>query len=442
MKMFWGCQIPAQLAFIELATRRVLDALGVPYSDLENTTCCPEKLAMAEKDKFHYQLTAARNLALAEKTGHDILVVCNGCYATLKTMSEDLRVDVALRSRVNERLGRVGLEVRGKARVRHLAELIVSDLGLPLLARKVKRPLAGMKIAVHYGCNLLRPHEALAHDDPLNPTSLDELVKALGGVSVYYGTKMDCCGGNYSMVNGQEQSERMLAHKLAGVRAAGAAALIVPCPACFTQFDVRQEKLLRGLEAEQIPVLHVSELLYFALGLEENETMVKRHRISVQNFLERWSQRAEAARQVATRFDAKLLSACAACGACREDCPVAAALESFNPNEIIEKVAEGRIAEVLEEAEFWNCLDCMTCYEMCPQRFGMNTVFNKLKEIATAEGRLPQTLAALQKSFYETGALAAASRGLRKRLGLPDPADPGIADLKKVLGEDRDEGEK
>jgi len=181
--------------------------------------------------------------------------------------------------------------------------------------------------------------------------------------------------------------------------------------------------------------------LYYALGLEENETMIKRHRVSLGPFLERWNARAEAAHEAAKLFDVSLLNACAECGGCEQDCPVAEAVQDFNPNAIVRAVAEGRIEEMLEQGRFWDCLDCLTCYEMCPQRFGMNTVFSKLKELATERGQVPRTLASLQDSFYEKGALASASRGLRKRLGLPDANAAPVEQLKQVLDDDDGKGE-
>ncbi len=213
-KMFWGCTVPAQLPFIEKASREVLDHFDVLASDLEGTTCCPEKLVVADDDREKYLLTAARNLALAEREGRDIMVVCNGCYATLKSALETVKADKALRARINEKLARIGLRLEGKINVHHMAGVFENDIRIARIKKEASRPLAGLKVAVHYGCNMLRPASALQMDDPLHPTLLDRLVEALGGVSVNYASKMACCGGNLSLVEGGEQSDAMLARKL------------------------------------------------------------------------------------------------------------------------------------------------------------------------------------------------------------------------------------
>lgn len=437
-KMFWGCVIPAQMPHIEKAARQLLDGFDILYSDLEDTTCCPEKLIVADHNKFDYILTAARNIALAEREGHDIMVVCNGCYATLKTASETLKADKELAARVNERLAAVGLEFKGTAGIFHLLAVLDEDIRLAQLKRQAVRSLAGLRVAVHYGCNLLRPASAIRLDDPLEPTLLDALVEALGGVSVPYASKMACCGGNFSLVDGKAQSDAMLARKLSDVRAAGADLLLVTCPACFTQFDLRQDRMMRDADAKErgVPVLHLSELVSLVLGHEPDGATLKRRRVKIDPLLEKWERLEKVQGEVAGEFDLESLARCAACGACLDDCPVALSYADFNPNEIVKAVLEGRLEEVLEEGAFWNCLDCLTCFELCPQRFGMQSLFSRLKEIAAERGQVPETLQKVRRAFYEKGRVAQGSAGARKRIGLPDAPSTGDEDLRKLLEED------
>ena len=63
------------------------------------------------------------------------------------------------------------------------------------MATRVVKPLSGMRLAVHYGCHLLRPQPAVRWDDPLEPTKVETLVGALGARVVDYPSKMLCCGG-------------------------------------------------------------------------------------------------------------------------------------------------------------------------------------------------------------------------------------------------------
>lgn len=435
-KMFWGCVVPAQMPFIEKATRSLLDHFDVMYSDLEGVTCCPEKLIVEDENQFAYILTAARNIALAEATGHDIMVVCNGCYATLKKTSETLKADKALTQKVNRRLAEIGLEFRGTAKVHHLLGVLEEDIRVARVGNESVRSLAGLRVAVHYGCNLLRPASAIRLDDPLEPSLLDALVKALGGESVEYPSKMECCGGNFSLVDGKEQSDAMLARKLADVRAAGADFILVTCPACFTQFDLRQDRLLRDSteNARAVPVLHLGELVDMVLGRPPDQATLKRRRVKLDSLLEKWDSLEKTQAAVSENFDLETLARCAACGACNDDCPVCLAYEEFDPNDLVRRVLDGGLEDVLDEGKFWNCLDCMTCFELCPQRFGMQTLFSRLKEMAAERGQVPETLQKVREAFHEKGKVAEGSAAARKRYGLPPVPAAGDEELRRLLG--------
>src|SRR3990170_4640618 len=99
--MFWGCQIPARLPFIEKSTRLVLDRLEVPYQDVEGFTCCPERELIRTASEELWYVAGTRNLALAEEQGLDILTPCNGCYSTQKDIIHQLKKDLNLLNEVN-----------------------------------------------------------------------------------------------------------------------------------------------------------------------------------------------------------------------------------------------------------------------------------------------------------------------------------------------------
>ena len=188
--------------------------------------------------------------------------------------------------------------------------------------------------------------------------------------------------------------------------------------------------------AESLPVLHLAELITLVLGYQPDEGTLKRRRVKLEPLLAKWLRLADVQKTVAGQFDVNSLARCASCAACVKDCPVALAYESFNPNEIITMVLDGRLDEVLEKGDFWNCLDCLTCFELCPQRFGMQTVFSRLKEMAAKAGRTPETLGKVRQAFREKGKIAEGSPAARKRLGLPDLPESGEKDLRTLFGEE------
>src|SRR5665648_488594 len=184
MSVFWGCTIPARFPFIEKSTRLVLDDMGAEVVEVEGYTCCPEGTLVKVVDEDAFYVTAARNLALAETAGLPILTPCNGCYSTFKSTEADLTNDWRRRGRVNELLGEVDLALGEGPEVRHFAEWMFDEVGPAALAKRVSRPLWGMRLGVHYGCHLLRPSPAVRWDSSTKPTKLEDLVRALGATVV------------------------------------------------------------------------------------------------------------------------------------------------------------------------------------------------------------------------------------------------------------------
>jgi heterodisulfide reductase subunit B len=417
MTMFWGCTIPARFPFIEKATRLVLQELGVELGDEEA-----------------YYLTAARNLAVAERQGSPLLTPCNGCYSTFKSVISDLRVDWRLRESINRRLAPTGVQLHGEVDVWHLVEWLSEDLGPAALSKRVVKPLWGMQIAVHYGCHLLRPSPAVRWDSPTAPTKFEQLVRALGATVVDYETKMDCCGNALDRVGERRASLDMCARKLADIREQGADALVVSCPSCFLQFDLNQATQLRDTGAAGMPVFYITELIALAMDLGLSELGLDMHRVSVAPFLEQWPLRRERRAALAREFDFAELQMCAGCRACDGDCPMAQTNDGFVPSAIMAELLAGDLEMVLDRGDIWQCLDCLTCYELCHSRLGMAEVFQKLKRLARQQGKIPAPVHANFEMFASTGMLGSPRHGARERLGLPSLPPDGSEGLKAILG--------
>ena len=193
--VFWGCTIPARFPFIEKATRVALDDLGAIVHELEGHTCCPEGTLVKANAPRAFYAAAARNLALVERAGLDVVTPCNGCYSTFKEAQNHLATHRRERDEINRLLSAEDLTYEGDLRVWHLAEWLADDIGAGPVASRTVRSLGGLRLAVHYGCHLLRPQPAVRWDDPINPTKVEALVTALGGRVIDYTPKMQCGGG-------------------------------------------------------------------------------------------------------------------------------------------------------------------------------------------------------------------------------------------------------
>ncbi|MBI2877006.1 MAG: 4Fe-4S dicluster domain-containing protein [Candidatus Tectomicrobia bacterium] len=432
--IFWGCQIPARFPFMEKALRLLWERLDLPVREVEGFTCCPEKALVKNLDPWVWILTAGRNLAVAEAAGlKQLLVPCNGCYSTLKTVWSHLLADPQLAERLNGALSEIGLKFRGTLQVLHLAEHLHDQLGPAQLRRGMVKSLRGMRLAVHYGCHMIRPSHSLQFDDPLLPTKFDALVEALGAKSIPYPRKMTCCGGEYSNVGQMEEAMAMARAKLLELKERSVDGLVVMCPACFMQFDGKQYLMQRQGEALNVPVFFYPELVGLAYGLDPEELGLGLHRIEIEAFLTRWRERGEVLGKVAQAFDLDSLERCINCQACSHDCPSALNGEGFEPHRLLEEILAGRLEQVLKEGGFWSCLECHTCSELCPQRFGMETVFTRLKSWAMAQGITPPTVRQAIDIFEKTGKLGEPQKAQRKKLNLPEPTASGVKQWKELL---------
>ncbi len=436
--VFWGCTIPARFPFIEKSTRVVFDDLGASVREPAGFTCCPEGVLVKSSDEDAFYTTAARNLALVEKAGLDVVTPCNGCYSTFKETWSHLEKDWREKDRINERLAREDLHYSGHLKITHFAEWLADDLGGPLIASKMKKNFWGMRIAVHYGCHLLRPTPAVSWDDPIAPKKVEELVAAMGARVVDYQTKMQCCGGALDRVGERDSSLAFARRKLQDLQNNQVDALVVVCQSCFQQFDRNQAALQRAKEDINVPVLYLSELIALGMGHAPEELGLDMHRVSVQPFLDKWEDRQADKARLASFFDVSLLNKCDSCQACKDDCPVCKVDPSFQPTDIIGDLVRGDLDGVLADGQLWKCLECYTCQEMCHSRIGMADTFRKLKELAMAAGSGPESVSSAYQTFLKTGMLGAPKEGARKKLGLePLPANGG-EELARVLN-DREE---
>ena len=439
--VFWGCTIPARFPFIEKATRVMFDDLGVKVHELPGHTCCPEGTLVKANDPDAFYTAAARNLAIIEKAELDLVTPCNGCYSTFKEAQSHLRTNWREAEVINERLAKEDLHYSGDIEVMHFAEWLSDSMGAALIASKAKKNFWGMRIAVHYGCHLLRPQPAVRWDDPLHPKKVEEIVSALGARVVDYPTKMQCCGGALDRVGQRDSSLAFCRRKLNDLQNNDVDALVVVCPSCFQQFDLNQAALQRANENINVPILYLSELIDLAYGHAPEEIGMDMHRVSVQPFLDKWEARSADKTRLALNFDVALLNKCDSCRACKDDCPVCKVDPTFQPNDIIRDLVDGKLDEVIAEGQLWKCLECYTCLELCHSEIGMAETFRKLKEIAIEKGAGPESVPQSYKMFMETGTLGKPKQSARKKLGLgPLPEDGGDAMSRIMSNSDESKG--
>ncbi len=264
--LFRGCLIPTRLPYLEKSSRMVLDEMEVDYELLPGATCCIEPIGLRSMAVDTWLAVSARMLSIAEEWGRDLLTLCNGCFMSLKEAAHVLERRDA-RERVNEVLAKVGREYRGEVEVIHLVELL--QRREDDIKSRVVSPQDHLKFAVHPGCHLLRPSEVMKTDFPFSPQLLNRLASWSGAEVVHSPDWPPCCGGGLTGVD-DELSSDILKETVREFQKAGAQHILTPCPFCFTQFDLKRES--------EVPVMFISELLALALGAQEEEIGLDKHR--------------------------------------------------------------------------------------------------------------------------------------------------------------------
>ena len=265
-----------------ISTGAICGPLEIELLELEDWNCCGTT-PYSSIDELASVAVAARNLALAEQTGLDLVTPCSACYTSLNRANSLIRKYSEFREKVNECLASAGLEYNGTVRVRHLFEVIYNDIGLDVVKSKVVNPLTGLKVAAYYGCQMVRTEPGF--DNKYNPQSLDEFAVSLGAESTPFLQKDRCCGS--SLVIPEAGIALGLINKILESAASGGAECIVTvCPLCQTNLDAYQPLAKSKFRAKyNLPILFFSQLLGLALGVDSKLLALDKNIVSADKVL-------------------------------------------------------------------------------------------------------------------------------------------------------------
>jgi len=278
---FVGCTTLSRLPGYEKSARKVAEKLGVELLDMPGSGCCGTTYLETLDHKTGLAV-AARNIAIAEEMGLDVVTICNGCTEVLTKANRELKENPKLRAEVNEVLAEAGKEFKGTVEVKHYVRMLKEDVGLDAIQEKMEKSFRGLKVASHYGCHMLKPKEILMSDDPENPTVLDDLVATTGAEPIDYPNKLECCAGPVMGVR-ENVTWSVGLDKVKTVKQYGDA-LVTACPFCYLTYERCQ---LMQEENPHLPVLHIPQLLGLAMGLDTDELGIGHNKVPSTVVLER-----------------------------------------------------------------------------------------------------------------------------------------------------------
>ncbi len=261
-----GCTLSTKGKGYDRSGRAVAAALEVELEELTDWQCCGATFPLAT-DNSMALLAPTRVLYQAEQAGDRVAALCAICYHVLKRTQTVLERDSAMRERINWFTEQ---EYGGRVEVVHLLEVLRDDIGWETIARKVVRPLTGLRAAPYYGCLLLRPYDEIGLDDPEAPTILHDLIRALGAEAVDFPYSIECCG-SYLTVKEPVVSETLSREIVASARAHGAQVIVTACPLCQFNLDWPQRETAFGRSGDEVPIVYFTQLMAVALGLPEED---------------------------------------------------------------------------------------------------------------------------------------------------------------------------
>ena len=282
---FPGCSLESTAYDYDASARAVMQALGHKLEELPDWNCCGATGADVVSHLLSIALPA-RNLAKAHEMGNQIVTTCSSCYLNLFRVNSHLAADPELQHELDIVLDEVGLQYKGTVRVRHLLELLVTDVGINAIARRVRRRLEGIRVAPYYGCLVVRPYAEF--DGPDLPTSMDRLLMVLGATVVPYVMKTRCCGG-VLMTTQKNIALKLVGDILDPIRDVDC--VVTVCPLCQLNLEAYQREVGGQLGTRvNIPILYFTQFMGLAFGLPETDLKLKASLVGTQKLMQQLGQ--------------------------------------------------------------------------------------------------------------------------------------------------------
>jgi heterodisulfide reductase subunit B len=268
--VFWGCRILTSQYAYEMSVREVFPRFNVELVDLSEINCCGDPVKSVNDLAASY--LAARVVAMANKTGlENLLLPCNRCHFLISEAKNVLEKDKKASRRISNALKEEGLEYNANIRIWHVIDFLHDYVGLENVKKGVQKPCAGLKLATHVGCQIIRHSDLRRVDDAEDPRKLDELVGVLGAETVDYAEKLDCCGANLTYSH-PDSALSLAGIKLSVLQNLAVDGLVVSCPDCGLMFDYKQKDAGTIVGAKlSLPVVYYTQLLGLALGMEQEK---------------------------------------------------------------------------------------------------------------------------------------------------------------------------
>lgn len=270
-----GCSLHSTGWEYNESVQSVFKTLDVRLTELEDWNCCGASSAHAISHELALGLPA-RNLAIAQGAGKDIVMPCAACFNRHKSADFEMRTNPERRAEFEKMFN---FTYQGNVTVRALLDVVANKIGLDRIRAAVKVPLTGLKVVSYYGCLLVRPPEVTEFENPDHPVLMDQILEALGAQPLPWGYATECCGGGLSLTK-RDAAQRLVNRLSDRAREAGAEAIATSCPLCQVNLEMRQQG------KDKMPIFYFTELMGVAFGAQGTGKWWAKHLINPKPLLE------------------------------------------------------------------------------------------------------------------------------------------------------------
>ena len=264
-----GCSMEVNAAAYDMSMRGIAKILGIEFAEIDDWNCCGATEYFSQ-DELTAASVVARNLAIAADGADQLVASCAACYCNLAKVDKLMGDEPEIGDKINQCLAAGQLKYQaGGVQVRHLLDVIVSDIGEEKIKEKVVKPLSGLRIAPYYGCQAVRPISI--GDCTEYPMQMDVLFEWLGAEVVDYPVKAHCCGGHMPQIS-EEQAFELQRRLLQSAVDYDADMILCMCPMCQLNLDAYQPRV-NGMFGTnfKIPIIYFTQLVAIAFGMSPKE---------------------------------------------------------------------------------------------------------------------------------------------------------------------------
>jgi len=270
-----GCSLQGSGKEYSESLFAVAEKCGIELKEIKDWNCCGASAAHSLSHDLSVALPA-RTLALAEKQFMDqILVPCAACFGRLATAQQELKANATMKEKVSDY---IEMPVEGSSRILTVLEFLQEHI-FPVADQHIVNKL-NHKTACYYGCLLSRPKELTRLERPEDPMEMDKVMELAGATPIDWAFKTECCGAGLS-VSRTDIVAKLSAKIVEDAVSRGAESIVVACPMCQMNLDLRRTEINRQLEQKSdIPVMFITQALGLSMGIEADKLGLNSHFVS------------------------------------------------------------------------------------------------------------------------------------------------------------------